>query len=609
MRAKRPEQRFATPGAVADILEPFASWAGWEDVAPTTGDAPSGAGAGSSLLDSPPAGGERGWTLVTDPTRAGAELPPAGAPAGPAPTAAPPSAFSIVPPDPSRSTAPAAPSLVTDRAAVPEKGWTLLAEPEPPPVAVSIATLVEEPGVTPETAAPAPQTGGGVPAPAPIPPAGLAPSGGRRAGLLAIFIAVGVLLVAATAGTIWWLAAASEREQPEQVEVAVLPRKAPPMPLPLPKKDEEAAPKKSEEIPEGKSAPQTKEIQAPEQVPELPPKTKTPPDSPPPLSKDKTEPVTPKEDQPKEAVSGGDPPQGGVAKQVDIDGGKIADKAAVAKQQAQDHIQQLRAAFGDYPLPFVTFTPTGSLRPGTRGGLDATVRYAIDAEAYRKYLARLEPALRKVAVRSGDVTFRLRWKDDKLCYWEPGFSRQDVQVLEAALRDGGQTDCRLLFVAKGKLRSFVDAPVAIDRYHLLDATWYLLRDGPSAVPPQVWERAKQLRLRCTLLDGNGAEVASAVVQPYRWERGKTRNVLFPGGPLGWPYSNKSLGLLSAWRELEERGNRSTQRVMILLPVLPLPAGPGQPFREAVDLTVHFDVSRDRVRAVQRVTAEPALPSE
>jgi hypothetical protein len=297
-----------------------------------------------------------------------------------------------------------------------------------------------------------------------------------------------------------------------------------------------------------------------------------------------------------------------VAKQVDIDGAKIADKAAAAKQQDQDRTQQLRAAFGDYPLPFVTFTPTGALQPGRNGGLDATVRYAIDAEAYRKYLARLEPALRKVAVRSGDVTFRLRWKDDRLWYWEPGFSRQDIAVLDAVLKDERQTDCRLLFVAKGKLRSFVDAPVPIDRYHLLDATWYLLRDGPSAVPPQVWERAKQLRLRCALLDGNGAEVASVVVQPYRWERGKTRFDLFPGGPLGSPYSNGTLGLLSAWRELEERGNRSTQRVMILLPVLPLPRGPVQPFRDAADVTVHFDVAPDQVRAVKRFTVAPALPA-
>ena len=49
--------------------------------------------------------------------------------------------------------------------------------------------------------------------------------------------------------------------------------------------------------------------------------------------------------------------------------------------------------------------------------------------------------------------------------------------------------------------------------------------------------------------------------------------------------------------------------MILLPVLFIPAGKGQPFREAVDLTVHFDVPPDQVRAVQRVTVEPALPSD
>src|SRR5262249_18635220 len=157
------------------------------------------------------------------------------------------------------------------------------------------------------------------------------------------------------------------------------------------------------------------------------------------------------------------------------------------KEAVLDKAKLLRDALGDFPLPAVKFAPTGSLRPGTRGGLDATVRYAVDPGAYRKYLASLEQALRKVAVKSGDVTFRPRWQDERLCYWEPGFSRQDIAVLDDVLKDERQTGCRLLFLARGKVQSFVDAPVPIDRYHLLQATWYLLPDGPAEVPPKALE--------------------------------------------------------------------------------------------------------------------------
>jgi serine/threonine-protein kinase len=153
MLAKRPEQRFATPGEVAAVLEPFASWAGWESVAPTTGIATGTSTGGSSLIDNHAAAGERGWTLLADATRISPPAPPTGAGPAPAPipTVIPPSSYSIVLPAPSQPATPAAPSLVTNRAAAPEKGWTLLTEPEPLPVAVPVAALVEQPGAVPVT--------------------------------------------------------------------------------------------------------------------------------------------------------------------------------------------------------------------------------------------------------------------------------------------------------------------------------------------------------------------------------------------------------------------------------------------------------------------------
>jgi hypothetical protein len=293
-----------------------------------------------------------------------------------------------------------------------------------------------------------------------------------------------------------------------------------------------------------------------------------------------------------------------------VDGPGLAEKAAAGEREKLDNAALLRAALGDFPLSVVEFAPTGEVKPGARGGLDATFRYAVNQDAYRKYVARLDQVLRKVAVRSGDVTFRIPWGRDTLGYRAPGFTPQGAKVLEAVLKDERQTGCRLLFVARGKIRSFGDAPSPIHRYHLLDATWYLLPDGLAAVPPRAWARGKQLRLRCTLRDGQGGEVARLVVHPYRWVSGQTGKVLYPGGPLAWYISNGTLSLSSSWREFEERKNRGLQRVMALLPVFLLRTGQGGlPFREAAEFRVHFDVSPDQVRDVRGFTVEPALPDE
>jgi serine/threonine-protein kinase len=131
MLAKRPELRFQTPAEVAAALQPFASW----DAGPA-GDV--------SLIGQPAAAGERGWTLMVDPTRApaSASRPVATTVPAPAQTAAPGSSFGVPLTASAPPAAQVAPSLVTGRADAPERGWTLLAEPEPksvPAIAVAAA--------------------------------------------------------------------------------------------------------------------------------------------------------------------------------------------------------------------------------------------------------------------------------------------------------------------------------------------------------------------------------------------------------------------------------------------------------------------------------------
>src|SRR5262249_6104471 len=95
----------------------------------------------------------------------------------------------------------------------------------------------------------------------------------------------------------------------------------------------------------------------------------------------------------------------------------------------------LRDGLGDFPLPAVEFAPTGQLRPGKDGGLEGIIRCSINPAAYRKYVARLEQALQKVAVRSGEITFRLRWSDTNLYYPEAPLPQPDAAALDRVTRN------------------------------------------------------------------------------------------------------------------------------------------------------------------------------
>jgi serine/threonine-protein kinase len=135
MLAKRPEQRFATPGELAAALEPFASWEGWQSGAVSTAVVPGNSGSTPSLIDNRAASAERGWTLMAEPSLARPAAPASTAAAPPmvVPTAHPDASFGIPLSSAGLSVAQAAPSLVSERAITPEKGWTLLAESAPTP--------------------------------------------------------------------------------------------------------------------------------------------------------------------------------------------------------------------------------------------------------------------------------------------------------------------------------------------------------------------------------------------------------------------------------------------------------------------------------------------
>jgi hypothetical protein len=146
MLVKRPEQRFSTPAEVAAALGPYASWEG----SPLGPGGAVPAPAAPSLV-APQAAGERGWTLLVDGTQASPSLlttpgtpergwtlltDAPGTTTGPG--TAPPSRPSLPLPEHVPDRPAAAPSLLTAPAAAPERGWTLLAEPEQLPAVMRV---------------------------------------------------------------------------------------------------------------------------------------------------------------------------------------------------------------------------------------------------------------------------------------------------------------------------------------------------------------------------------------------------------------------------------------------------------------------------------------
>jgi serine/threonine-protein kinase len=140
MLAKRPEQRFQTPAELAAALRPFASW----DGGPAAAGAPAAAAVANSLIDMHGGtNGERGWTLMVDPTRVpgGGSTAPGLSPSVAGSLSTSKSSFGLpLPPSvvAAPSTAPAAP---------PEEHLTLLAEP---PVAVRAPAVMAAEVVEPE---------------------------------------------------------------------------------------------------------------------------------------------------------------------------------------------------------------------------------------------------------------------------------------------------------------------------------------------------------------------------------------------------------------------------------------------------------------------------
>jgi hypothetical protein len=274
------------------------------------------------------------------------------------------------------------------------------------------------------------------------------------------------------------------------------------------------------------------------------------------------------------------------------DGGKTDEGSGREKQARRTggDKEDLRAVLDDYPLAVVKFTPAQKLTP-TEGGIDATVTCSIDVEAYVEYAARLEAALKKVAERSGEAAFGVSQRGT-LDFSRSGFSDDGGErVLADVLGDEKAAGCRLLFVCRS-LRTEARAG------------WYLLRDSHAGLPVAAFDRAREVRLRCRLLDGDGGELDARVERPFRWPHsGKGGGTpppecsLLPGGPAGVTRSvvrGEALDLREARRVLEE-GKAEARRVMVILPAFH--AAYGDRLSTSSDLKVRFDLTpRQQARA-------------
>jgi hypothetical protein len=128
------------------------------------------------------------------------------------------------------------------------------------------------------------------------------------------------------------------------------------------------------------------------------------------------------------------------------------------------------------------------------------------------------------------------------------------------------------------------------------AGWYLLGEKEAALVAESFASARESKLSCRLLDGDGGEVASGVVRPFAWPR-KSRSgpeptrSLYPGGPAANALSNKSLDLWGARQALEEDGAGDAQRVTVLLPAFLVKGAGGKvELSASCDMPVRFDLT-------------------
>lgn len=293
-------------------------------------------------------------------------------------------------------------------------------------------------------------------------------------------------------------------------------------------------------------------------------------------------------------------------KTVTVDGQSLAAEIVTRKRMEDDARAVLASAIRDYPLSFTEFTPAARFAPSSKGGINACVRYSVNKEAYRQYVAELENVLKLQATQSGSAVLPLEQDMEAKLYYS---SLPDTvqQLLRHHMFDDQPSD------PPGN-SFFILGKSIIQREwfrgtHQVVVSWYFLEGPAASVPYEAWSRARDTRLLCSLKDDKGQTLAEIPEQPYRWPRRYDGEiVLMPGGPLGTSMSDLGLELQSF------DGRYKYPQVMVYLPALLVPRDlmdKGSPLclRESVDIPLHFDLPVEDIAKIRNLTVAIEMPQD